>query len=139
MDWVSVVQTAVAVVGFGAVLYQLNQVEKSLRSSTRSSIYSLAASLKQTMINNPELRPYFYDEKKISEGDPNFDKVMLTADLFCLYLEKIATQGEGLSSINNKAWCNYIKGVYKTCPAIRSHLIDRESWYSDELWAIINK
>ncbi|MDX8397519.1 MAG: hypothetical protein R8K49_04275 [Mariprofundaceae bacterium] len=93
--------------------------------------------MKQTMINNPELRSYFYENKEILEADVNFDKVMLIADLFCLYLEKIATQAEGVSENNNEAWGEYVKGIYETCPALRLHLKGRESWYSDELWTMI--
>ena len=137
MDWISIIQTGVAVVGFGAVIYQLSQVERSVRSATRWSIYDLAARVKQNIIDNPEIRPYFHDSKEISSEDDNFDKVMAVSDLFCLYLEKIATQGEGISKENQKAWGDYVRGIYKSCPAIRLHLEDKKAWYSREFWDII--
>ncbi|MBT5231057.1 MAG: hypothetical protein HOM11_12360 [Methylococcales bacterium] len=56
-----------------------------------------------------------------------------------LYLEKIATQGEGISDDNRKAWGEYVRGVYDSCPAIQIHLKGKEAWYSDEFWKIINK
>lgn len=80
MDWTSTIQTGVAVVGFGAVVYQLRQVERSVRSATRSSIYDLAARVKQNIIDNPELRPYFHESKIITTDDKNYDKVMAVAD-----------------------------------------------------------
>jgi len=138
MDWTSIIQTCVAVVGFGAVVYQLSQVERSVRSATRSSIYDMAARVKQNIIDDPELRPYFHESKEIKPGDNNYGKVMAVADLFCLYLEKIATQGEGISERNRKAWGEYVRGVYKTCPAIQLHLKGKNNWYSDEFWEIIN-
>jgi len=137
MDWTSIIQTIVAVIGFGAVIYQLGQVERSVRSATRWSIYDLAARVKQSIVDNPEIRPYFHDGKEISLEDNNYDKVMAIADLFCLYLEKIATQGEGVSEKNRKAWGEYVRSVYDSCPAIRLHLDGKESWYSDEFWDII--
>ena len=137
MDWASIIQTGVAVVGFGAVIYQLSQVERSVRSATRWSIYDLAARVKQSIIDNPEVRPYFHESKEIFSDDDNYDKVMAVADLFCLYLEQIATQGEGISEGNKKSWGNYVRGVYKSCPAIRVHLEGKEAWYSREFWDII--
>jgi hypothetical protein len=84
LDWTSIIQTSVAVIGFGAVVYQLSQVERSVRSATRWSIYDLAARVKQNIIDNPEVRPYFHEGKKITKEDKDFDKVMAIADLFCL-------------------------------------------------------
>lgn len=139
MDWTSIIQTGVAVVGFGAVIYQLSQVERSVRSATRWSIYDLAARVKQNIIDNPELRPYFHDSKEITVEDPNYDKVMAVADLFCLYLEKIATQAEGISEENQAAWGEYVQSVYDSCPAIREHLKGKNSWYSKEFWGIIER
>ena len=138
MDWTSIIQTLVAIVGFAAVVYQLSQVERSVRSATRWSIYDLAARVKQNIIDNPEVRLYFHESKEISKEDGNYDKVMAVADLFCLYLEKIATQGEGISEQNRKAWGKYVRGTYASCPAIRIHLNGKEDWYSAEFWKIIN-
>jgi len=137
MDWMSTIQTSVGVIGFGALIYQLRQVERSVRSATRWSIYDLSARVKQNIIDSPELRPYFHDGKEITVDDDNYDKAMAVADLFCLYLEKIATQGEGISEQNRTSWGEYVRDVYNNCPAIRLHLNGKESWYSDEFWEII--
>jgi hypothetical protein len=140
MDWTSIIQTFVAVIGFAAVVYQLNQVERNLRSATRWSIYDMASRVKQNIIDDPGLRPYFFDNKELTKDDENFNKVMAVADLFCLYLEKIATQGEGISDDNNTAWAkNYVRDVYMNCPAIRMNLNGNEKWYSKEFWEIINE
>jgi len=98
----------------------------------------MAARVKQNIIDDPELRPYFHESKEIKPRDNNYGKVMAVADLFCLYLEKIATQGEGISERNRKAWGEYVRGVYKTCPAIQLHLKGKNNCYSDEFWEIIN-
>jgi hypothetical protein len=119
------------------VVYQLSQVERSVRSATRWSIYDLAARVKQNIIDNPEVRPYFHEAKEITAEDKNYEKVMAVADLFCLYLEKIATQGEGISEENRNAWGYYVRGVYQNCPAIQLHLKGKESWYSEEFWKVI--
>lgn len=138
MDWTSIIQTAVAVIGFGAVIYQLGLVERSLRSTTRSSIYDLASTVKQTIIENPHLSPYFYNSKEISPNDNNYDNVMAMADLFCLYLEKIATQSEAIDKDNREAWAIYIKDVYDQCPSIQHYLKGKENWYSHELRKTLN-
>jgi len=100
MDWTSIIQTSVAVVGFGAVIYQLSQVERSVRSATRWSIYDLAARVKQNIIDCQEIRPYFHEGKQIEVGDKHYDKVMAVSDLYSLYLEKIASQRVGVSENN---------------------------------------
>ncbi len=69
MDWMSVIQTGVAVVGFGAVIYQFSQVERSVRNAARWSIYDLAARVKQNIIDSPEVRPYFHESKQITTED----------------------------------------------------------------------
>jgi hypothetical protein len=107
-------------------VYQLGQVERSVRSATRWSIYDLAARVKQNIIDNPELRPYFHEAKEITTEDKNYEKVMAVADLFCLYLEKIATQGEGISKDNRKAWGQYVRDVYNNCPAFKYILRERK-------------
>jgi hypothetical protein len=138
MELTSLIQTAVAVVGFAAVIYQLFQVEKSLRASARSSIYSMAATVKQNIIDDPALKPYFYDGKELNSEDSNYNKVIAMADLYSLYLEKIATQSESISKDNKDAWAeNYITEVYNNCPAVREHLHKHKNSYSDELWDIL--
>lgn len=139
MEWTSGIQTLVAVIGFGAVIYQLRQVERSVRSAARWSIYDLAGRIKQNLIDDPELKPYFDDNKKIDSSDDNYQKVMAMADFYCLYLEKIATQGEGLSKENVIAWNIYVRNVYTRSYAIRHYLEDKKTWYSKEFWGVINE
>ncbi len=139
MEWTSIIQTVVAVIGFAAVVYQLRQVERSVRSATRWSIYDIAGRIKQNIIDDPELRPYFDENKEITADDNKYAKVMAMADYYCLYLEKIATQGEGLSKENVVAWNEYIRGVYNNSYVIRDHLNNNKEWYSKEFWAVLNK
>lgn len=86
MDAITLIQTLIAAVGFLAVIYQLRQVEKSVRSATRSTIYNLASQVKQNLIDNPDLRPFFHEGKVISEEHKDFDRVMAvaTSTLFTL-------------------------------------------------------
>ncbi len=139
MEWTSIIQTVVAVIGFAAVVYQLRQVERSVRSATRWSIYDIAGRIKQNIIDDPDLRPYFDENKEITSDDNKYAKVMAMADYYCLYLEKIATQGEGLSKENVVAWNEYIRGVYNNSYVIRDHLNNNKEWYSKEFWAVLNK
>jgi hypothetical protein len=139
MEWTSIIQTVVGVIGFAAVVYQLRQVERSVRSATRWSIYDMAGRIKQNFIDNPELKPYFDENKEITAEDGDYLKVMAMADYYCLYLEKITTQAEGLSEANVNAWNEYIRGRYSNSYVIRKHLEGKEQWYSKEFWAVINQ
>ncbi len=59
---------------------------------------------------------------------------MATADLFCLYLESIAAQEEGVSQSNSASWKQYLTSMYSNSPAIRRHLEKHRDWYTPEFF-----
>lgn len=130
----AVVGALVGLVGFAAVVYQLRQVERGLRGAGRSSIYDMAARLKQVFVDDPELRPYFFDGRELEESDPKYGKVVAAADFYCLYLEQIATQSGVIGSENRKQWLAYAAGIYARSPVLRNYLADKQSWYSPAFW-----
>lgn len=129
----------VALLGFLAILYQFRQLDLDLKSNTRGSIYEMAATVKQVFIDHPELMPYFFEDKEISKSDDQYQRVIAVADLYCLYLEQIATQSESISAENRLSWLKYAAGIYRGSFVIRSYLNDKRDWYSKEFWDAVEE
>jgi hypothetical protein len=133
----AVAGVVVASIGFVAIIVQLRQVERGLRSSARGSIYDMAARIKELFIEHPNLRPYFLDGKPISPSDESYSLALAVADYYCLYLEQIATQGENIAPSGRQSWYQYAADVYARSPVLRDYLRDKAAWYAPEFWAIV--
>lgn len=127
----------IAALGFVAVLWQLRQLDKDLKSNTRTSIYDMAARIKEVFLDRPHLRPYFFDGAAIGQEDEHFSEAMAVADYFCLYLEQIATQRATIAKQDRAAWCKYAHDIYKNSPIIQFYLSDKKQWYSASFWEVM--
>lgn len=137
-DVTAVLGAIIAIIGFFAVIIQLRQVEKGLRSTARGSIYDMASRIKEVFLAHPELRPYFYNNVQLEEIDQaSYDKAIVVADYFCLYLEQIITQGETISKHSRTSWFKYTKSVYDRSPLIREYLKDKREWYPPIFWDVL--
>lgn len=131
----------IALGGLVILIIELKSVQNSLQASARGNIYDIATALKLSIIEHPELRKYFFDNVELDLQSKDAARVIALVDLYCLYLEQIATQSKLIPKSQRIAWENYIKDIYERSPAIKSYLNDEanSSYYSAELIAIINK
>lgn len=127
----------VATVGFVAIIIQLRQVERGLRSSARGSIYDMAARVKELFLRHPDLRPYFLEGETLSPEDRRHPLALAVADYYCLYLEQIATQAENIAPSGRESWYRYASDIYSRSPILRDYLADKRSWYAPEFWAVV--
>jgi hypothetical protein len=137
MGWTDWIQTAVAVVGVGLVVWELHEVKRGLRSTARGSIYDTAARVKDVFISKPSLRPYFFEEAPMPDDPATLREVMAVADLYCLYLEQIATHRKVITSRNRTSWERYVRAVVHSSPAVRAHLEGKEAQYAPEFWEVV--
>lgn len=86
---------------------------------------------------SPEMRKYFLDGVDIQEDDKDFPKVMAITDLYCLYLEQIATQSRNIAPEHRESWLTYASSIYHKSPIIKSYLSDKKSWYAPEFWKAV--
>ena len=119
------------------MIAQLRQVERILRSGARGSIYDMASRINEAFLAHPELRPYFFDGKKISPESKDYARAVAVADYYCLYLEQITTQGENVSASSRKSWYKYAADIYSNSPLLKAYLKGKRSWYAPVFWEVV--
>ncbi|WP_372719647.1 hypothetical protein [Immundisolibacter sp.] len=127
----------IAIFGFAAVLWQLRQLDKDIKGNTRTSIYDMAARIKEVFLLRPHLRPYFFDGAEIVADDKHYPEALAVADYFCLYLEQITTQKSTIAECDRMAWCQYAHDIYHNSPIIRAYLAGKKQWYSEPFWNVM--
>jgi hypothetical protein len=114
------------------------QVE-SLRSSSYIAVNSKQLELDSIFIQNPDLRPYFFEKKKIDKNDKNYYKVVSLADYTIDYFDLFYSQVDYFlpPKIDPKqkafnSWNTYIKQSFKLSPVLCQRLNEVKSWYTPE-------
>ena len=128
---ISIITTLVAIAGFIGLIIQLKNLQKGLNSDARGSIYDMSSKLKETFIEYPHLRKYFFNNIEIDPNSQNFDRVCAIADFYCLYLEQMSTQLDSIEKNHKRAWIKYIVDSIDNSPAIRTHINSNKGFYSE--------
>lgn len=127
----------ISIAGFVIVIFQLANLDQSLKSSARGSIYDMASRIKEVFLAKPYLRKYFHDGVGISREDSLYDEVVAMADYFCLYLEQITTQKANIDEEERQSWLKYAHDIYHNSPVIQEYIKDKGDWYSKKFWSVI--
>lgn len=127
----------VGIFGFYFVWKQIKQVNSSIKSSSNNNLYSLTIEINKFLIENPELRPYFYGdsngkEKDYDKKDPNFDKIETLADIYITFYEYIYEERDNIGMDIFNSWEEWKLDMYAKSPAIRKHLNNYAKWYNDD-------
>lgn len=129
------IETIVASVGVFVTAVGFYYVSKQLRRSAHSDIYALGLATKQALLEQPHLRSCFFDNADFALEDENDrSRVLVIADMYCLYLEQIALYAEDLGG-EKQAWHAYIENMYNKSPVIRESL--KEAHYAKALYDVI--
>lgn len=127
----------IGIIGFYFIWKQIRQVNSSIKSSTDNNLYSLTIDLNKLLIENPDLRPYFYGdangkEKLYNNSDPNFSKIETLADVYVTFFEYIFEEKKNMQIELFNSWEEWKKDMYKKSPAIRGHLKNHAGWYKND-------
>lgn len=90
-------------------------------------------------MNAPELRPYFYHGKLISETDPLAERVKAAAEYLLDYFDSQATQLKKYPNLwrsEKDAWEANIIDQFAWSPVLCWYLEVNKTWWSDELYAL---
>lgn len=118
------VQTAAAVAGVVVAAVGFFFVARQLRRGAHSDIYTLAVAIRRTLLQYPDLWPYFHDGRALTDEDERTRcRVAALADTYCLYLEQIALYAGELGGEKHE-WFRYIRKTRANSPAIIAHLND---------------
>ena len=128
---------ALALVAAVVAIWQGNLLRKELQHSQRSMnadlqfrVHSVMQELDKFFVDRPELRPYFYDNKRPPKRKCERDRVDATAEMIVDLAESIVDPGHGLEAVS-VGWNKFFTSLYKNSEALRKHWEENSDYYSD--------
>jgi uncharacterized membrane-anchored protein YhcB (DUF1043 family) len=113
------------------------QVEVMLlqsRGDVNERLYNQSLEIMRFFAENPELRPYFYDNKDLREAQSELEKlkVLSTTEMVSGFMELVALQMAEQPEDIQPRWKAYIVDGYKSSAVLREHLATCTAWYADD-------
>src|SRR6266851_72271 len=113
------------------------QVEVMLlqsRGDVNERLYSQSLEIMRFFAENPELRPYFYDNKDLNEAPSELEKlkVLSTTEMVSGWMELVALQLAEQPAEIQPRWKAYIVDGYNSSVVLRDHLATCTAWYADD-------
>jgi hypothetical protein len=145
-EFFSVIDYFIIFVTVVVSVYLIMHQTREMSSQTQCLIDSLASNVYQNVtlqifaldeifIDHPELRPYFYSGKDISEGNPDYQRALATAefilDLFGTSFDLMPQYPKNWSS--GDAWKAYIQQTFASSPILCWYLDEHIDWYHTEM------
>ena len=131
-------------VGFLAVIGSLSAAQLQLRQASHQTKIQIKdrtlaniLTLDRVFLDHPELRPYFYEGKDITEKDPMYPRVVAVAemhmDVFDYVLEYYENFPEQFPEL--EAGHKWIHDMFESSPITKRHFQAKKHWYSKRLRA----
>jgi hypothetical protein len=115
---------------------QSKYVAESLKDSVHESATDRGFAVGEIFINHPEMRPYFYSSKEISEDDPAYNKVIAVADVILDHFDSILIRSQDFPQASlRQSWEGYMVDAFAISPVLCKHLTAIKDWHSDDLIA----
>jgi hypothetical protein len=113
------------------------QVEVMLlqsRGDVNERLYSQSLEIMRFFAENPEVRPYFYDNKDLSEAPTELEKlrVLSTAEMVSGFMELVALQLAEQPAEIQPRWKAYILDQYNSSAVLREHVDTCRAWYAED-------
>lgn len=88
---------------------------------------------------NPELRPYFYDNKELSKAQSELEKlrVLSTIEMVSGFMELVALQLAEQPEDIQPRWKAYVVDGYNSSVVLREHLATCTAWYADDFLRLL--
>ena len=109
------------------------------RGDINERLYSQSLEIMRFFAENPEVRPYFYDNKKLSEAESDLErlKVLSTAEMVAGFMELVALQLAEQPEEIQPRWKAYIVDGYDSSVVLREHISSCMPWYADDLLRLL--
>lgn len=127
------------VFALAAAKRQIEVMVRHSRGDVNERLYNQSLSIMIFFSENPEMRPYFYDNKVLSEAPTELErwKVLNTAEMVGGFAELVAMQIEEQSADIQKRWNAYIVDLFNSSAVLREHFATYRSWYADDLLRLL--
>jgi len=119
----------ISLVGFGLIYLQIRELRKSTLGATHGALYSQQHSIHKFFIENPTLRPFFYNNQELSPNHAEYERVMAVAEMMGDFFEHIYLQRANLPDDVWVGWRNYMLAIFQSSPALREHFGSKQMWY----------
>ena len=117
---------------------QVEVMLEQAREDVHERLYSQSLEIMKFFAENPEVRPYFYDNKDLEDaGELERLKVLSTAEMVSGFMELVALQIKQQPAEIQPRWAAYIEDTYNSSGAIREHLTTCEAWYAEDLLRLL--
>jgi hypothetical protein len=109
------------------------------RGDVNERLYSQSLEILRFIAENPELRPYFYDNKDLSRAESELERlrVLSTAEMVGGFMELVALQLEEQPAEIQPRWKAYIVDAYNSSVVLREHLSTCTAWYADDFLRLL--
>jgi hypothetical protein len=127
--------------GIFALKATKRQVEVMLlqsRGDVNERLYNQSLEIMRFFAENPELRPYFYDNKALSNAPTDLErlKVLSTAEISG-FMELVSLQMAEQRQDIQPRWTAYIVDGYNSSSVLREHLDTCTAWYADDFLRLL--
>jgi hypothetical protein len=126
----SILQTVVTIVGIIFIIKQLQQVEVSIKGEAHDMLSAHMREILSVFKDNPNLRPYFYDNKPIDKESKDYNQVMIVSEFYLDLFEHVMQKRTMLPQHLWETWENYIHRIYRGSPAVREFIAEHHDMYT---------
>jgi hypothetical protein len=118
---------------------QVEVMLEQIREDVHERLYSQSLEIMKFFAENPEVRPYFYDNKDLATAANEHErlKVLSTAEMVSGFMELVALQIEQQPAKIQPRWQAYIADSYNSSAVVREHLAECEAWYAEDLLRLL--
>jgi len=118
---------------------QIEVMLEQSRGDVNERLYSQSLEIMRFFAENPELRPYFYDNKDLSNAETEREKlkVLSAAEMVSGFMELVALQLAQQPEEIQPRWKAYIVDAYNSSSIIREHVATCAAWYADDFLRIL--
>jgi heme/copper-type cytochrome/quinol oxidase subunit 2 len=121
------------------VVMQTRYALQSVESNVFSAVTTQNLAEDKVFIKYPEVRPFFYNGKKLSADDPLRQRVQATAEYLLDLFDSMCTQLKKYPQLwrhEKRAWEQNIIDMFAFSPVLCDYLEVNQHWYNDDLMAL---
>jgi heme/copper-type cytochrome/quinol oxidase subunit 2 len=121
------------------VVMQTRYALQSVESNVFSTVTTQNLAEDKVFIKYPEVRPFFYNGKKLSPGDPLRHRVLATAEYLLDLFDSMSTQLKKYPRLwrhEKNAWEQNIIDMFAWSPVLCNYLEVNKDWYNEDMLAL---
>jgi hypothetical protein len=110
---------------------------EAVQSATYQGIMDKMFEIDKIFIENPKLRPYFFEKKLAHKNDADYQKVISIADYHLDFFQMLWSQSSFLPELQRdstawRSWSGYMKDLFGNSSVLCDRLEDTQSSYEED-------